>query len=46
MRDGALALELLTATATVRGRAYDVVTHQQAAIPEQLLASTAVGPKH
>jgi hypothetical protein len=34
---------LRTATATtVQGRAYDVVAHQQAAMPEQLLASPAV----
>ncbi|MGV9503620.1 hypothetical protein ACWDQ0_35675 [Streptomyces sp. NPDC003642] len=34
-----------TATATaVRGRAYDVVAHQQAAMPEQLLASEPATP--
>ncbi|GAA3920254.1 hypothetical protein GCM10023084_82530 [Streptomyces lacrimifluminis] len=36
-----------TATATaVRGRAYDVVAHQQAAMPEQLLAPAAADPEH
>ncbi|MFE3995147.1 MobF family relaxase [Streptomyces goshikiensis] len=36
-----------TATATaVRGRAYDVVAHQQAAMPELLLAPAAADPEH
>ncbi|MGY0071912.1 hypothetical protein ACWZEH_35295 (plasmid) [Streptomyces sp. QTS137] len=34
-----------TTTARVRGRAYDVVAHQQAAIPEQLLAPAAADPE-
>ncbi|MFJ3594673.1 MobF family relaxase [Streptomyces sp. NPDC090082] len=39
--------ELRTATATaVRGRAYDVVAHQQAAMPEQLLAPEPADPEH
>ncbi|MEV5434371.1 hypothetical protein [Streptomyces sp. NPDC052701] len=38
--------QLRTTTATaVRGRAYDVVAHQQAAMPEQL-ASPAADPEH
>ncbi|MFF2570973.1 hypothetical protein [Streptomyces sp. NPDC058084] len=37
--------KLRTTTATaVRGRAYDVVTHQQAAMPEQLLAPEPADP--
>ncbi|MFB0620289.1 MobF family relaxase [Streptomyces sp. AGS-58] len=35
-----------TTTAAVRGRAYDVVAHQQAAMPEQLLAAPAADPEH
>ncbi|MFH8293018.1 hypothetical protein [Streptomyces sp. NPDC018059] len=36
-----------TATATaMRGRAYDVVAHQQAAMPEQLLAPEPADPEH
>lgn len=36
-----------TTTATaVRGRAYDVVAHQQAAMPEQLLAPERSGPEN
>ncbi|MFD9434158.1 hypothetical protein [Streptomyces sp. NPDC060002] len=36
-----------TATATaVRGPAYDVVAHQQAAMPEKLLAPAAADPEH
>ncbi|MEV0126629.1 hypothetical protein AB0I16_34660 [Streptomyces sp. NPDC050703] len=31
-------------TTTVRGRAYDIVTHQQAAMPEQLLAPESADP--
>lgn len=37
-------LRTTTATAT-RGRAYDVVAHQQAAMPEQLLAPELAGPE-
>ncbi|MFF7342049.1 MobF family relaxase [Streptomyces sp. NPDC008163] len=45
---GAVVREKLrTATATaVRGRAYDVVAHQQAAMPEQLLAPEPADPEH
>ncbi|MFJ2591271.1 hypothetical protein [Streptomyces sp. NPDC087538] len=45
---GAVVREKLrtTTTAAVRGRAYDGVTHQQAAIPEQLLAPPAAGVEH
>ncbi|MFI1510245.1 MobF family relaxase [Streptomyces sp. NPDC020597] len=45
---GAVVREKLrTATATaVRGRAYDVVAHQQAAMPEQLLAPQPADPEH
>ncbi|WP_331762479.1 MobF family relaxase [Streptomyces sp. NBC_01508] len=44
---GAVVREKLrTTTATaVRGRAYDVARHQQAAMPEQLLAPPAAGPE-
>lgn len=45
---GAVVREKLrntTATA-VRGRAYDVVAHQQAAMPEQLLAPELADPEH
>ncbi|WP_237773335.1 hypothetical protein [Streptomyces luteocolor] len=39
--------EKLRTTATaVRGRAYDVVAHQQAAMPEQLLAPEPADPEH
>jgi hypothetical protein len=39
--------KLRTTTATaVRGRAYDVVAHQQAAMPEQLLAPEPADPEH
>ncbi|MFG3042879.1 MobF family relaxase [Streptomyces sp. NPDC048330] len=39
--------KLRTTTATVaRGRAYDVVAHQQAAMPEQLLPPAAADPEH
>ncbi|MFF1341900.1 MobF family relaxase [Streptomyces sp. NPDC058290] len=43
---GAVVREKLrtTTTAAVRGRAYDVVAHQQAAMPGQLLASPAADP--
>ncbi|MEU1558533.1 MobF family relaxase [Streptomyces scabiei] len=44
---GAVVREKLRTTATaVRGRAYDVVAHQQAAMPEQLLAPPAADPEH
>ncbi|MEU9983613.1 hypothetical protein [Streptomyces sp. NPDC050856] len=45
---GAVVREKLrTTTATaVRGRAYDLVAHQQAAMPEQLLASEPADPEH
>ncbi|MGW1169112.1 hypothetical protein [Streptomyces sp. NPDC002550] len=33
-------------TTVARGRAYDVVVHQQAAMPEQLLALPAADPEH
>ncbi|MFF1465746.1 hypothetical protein [Streptomyces sp. NPDC058330] len=35
-----------TTAAAVRGRAYDVVAHQQAAMPEQLLAPEPADPEH
>ncbi|MFJ9312364.1 hypothetical protein [Streptomyces cyaneofuscatus] len=35
-----------TAAAAVRGRAYDVVAHQQAAMPEQLLPPEPADPEH
>lgn len=38
--------KLRTTTAAVRGRAYDVVTHQQAAMPEQLLSPPAADSEH
>ncbi|MEU3434245.1 MobF family relaxase [Streptomyces sp. NPDC006863] len=39
--------QLRTTTATaVRGQAYDVVAHQQAAMPEQLLGPAAADPEH
>jgi hypothetical protein len=39
--------QLRTTTATaVRGRPYDVVAHQQAAMPEQLLAPEPADPEH
>ncbi|WP_399919904.1 hypothetical protein [Streptomyces kanamyceticus] len=44
---GAVVREKLRTTATaVRGRAYDVVAHQQAAMPEQLLAPEPADPEH
>ncbi|MDN3264062.1 hypothetical protein QWJ26_30470 [Streptomyces sp. CSDS2] len=45
---GAVVREQLRATTatTVRGRAYDVVAHQQAAMPEQLLAPLAAEAEH
>ncbi|OEJ35294.1 hypothetical protein BGK67_31935 [Streptomyces subrutilus] len=43
---GAVVREKLrTTTPAVRGRAYDVVAHQQAAMPEQLLAPAAADPE-
>ncbi|WP_232791254.1 hypothetical protein [Streptomyces kanasensis] len=42
---GAVVRERLRTTA-VRGRAYDVVAHQQAAMPEQLLAPEPADPEH
>ncbi|WP_186784524.1 MobF family relaxase [Streptomyces sp. CBG33] len=38
--------QLRTTTTAVRGRAYDVVAHQQAAMPEQLLAPEPADPEH
>ncbi|MFE5998850.1 hypothetical protein ACFQ6C_18555 [Streptomyces sp. NPDC056454] len=39
--------QLRTTTASaLRGRAYDVVAHQQAAMPEQLLAPEPADPEH
>ncbi|MHC6630335.1 hypothetical protein ACYTFC_30290 [Streptomyces globosus] len=39
--------KLRTTTATaVRGRAYDAVAHQQAVMPEQLLAPESADPEH
>ncbi|MFB6654091.1 hypothetical protein ACFCZ4_32720 [Streptomyces microflavus] len=45
---GAVVREQLRATTAtaVRGRAYDVVVHQQAAMPEQLLAPEPAAPEH
>ncbi|MEG8281003.1 MobF family relaxase [Streptomyces sp. AHA2] len=45
---GAVVREKLhtTTAAAVRGRAYDVVAHQQAAMPEQLLAPEPADPEH
>ncbi|MCL7382223.1 MobF family relaxase [Streptomyces sp. 35G-GA-8] len=46
---GAVVREKLRATATanaVRGRAYDVTAHQQAAVPEQLLAHPHTEAEH
>ncbi|MFE9700603.1 MobF family relaxase [Streptomyces sp. NPDC006270] len=45
---GAVVREQLRATTAtaVRGRAYDVVAHQQAAMPEQLLAHEPADPEH
>jgi hypothetical protein len=42
---GAVVREKLRTTAA-RGRAYDVVAHQQAAMPEQLLTLPAADPEH
>ncbi|MFJ5535434.1 hypothetical protein [Streptomyces sp. NPDC093261] len=43
---GAVLREKLRTTVAARGRAYDVVAHQQAAMPEQLLALPAADPEH
>ncbi|MER6345337.1 hypothetical protein ACWC10_35235 [Streptomyces sp. NPDC001595] len=43
---GAVVREKLRTTTAVRGRAYDVVAHQQAAMPEQLLAPGPADPEH
>ncbi|MFJ1804051.1 MobF family relaxase [Streptomyces sp. NPDC088180] len=45
---GAVVREQMRATTAtaVRGRAYDVVAHQQAAMPEQLLAPEPADPEH
>ncbi|MFJ8697017.1 MobF family relaxase [Streptomyces roseolilacinus] len=43
---GAMVREKLRTTTVVRGRAYDVVAHQQAAMPEQLLAPEPADPEH
>ncbi|MFD8391086.1 hypothetical protein ACFV2N_18275 [Streptomyces sp. NPDC059680] len=44
---GAVLREKLRTTVTaVRGRAYEVVAHQQAAVPEQLIAPPAADPEH
>ncbi|MDX3481995.1 MobF family relaxase, partial [Streptomyces scabiei] len=47
LADAVVREKLRTTTATrVRGRAYDVVAHQQAAMPEQLLTPPAADPEH
>ncbi|WP_285440119.1 MobF family relaxase [Streptomyces sp. ISL-24] len=43
---GAVVREKLRTTVAARGRAYDVIAHQQAAMPEQLLAPPAADPEH
>ncbi|MGR6968031.1 hypothetical protein ACU639_00060 [Streptomyces cynarae] len=43
---GAVVREKLRTTVAARGQAYDVIAHQQAAMPEQLLASPAADPEH
>ncbi|MEU5200999.1 MobF family relaxase [Streptomyces scabiei] len=43
---GAVVREKLRTATAVRGRAYDVVAHQQAAMPEQLLAPQPADPEH
>ncbi|MER6736492.1 MobF family relaxase [Streptomyces puniciscabiei] len=44
---GAVLREKLRTTGTAaRGRAYDVVAHQQAAMPEELLAPRPANPEH
>ncbi|MEU1663864.1 hypothetical protein ABZ547_09620, partial [Streptomyces sparsogenes] len=44
--DSLLFLVKLRSTVATRGRAYDVVAHQQAAMPEQLLAPEPADPEH
>ncbi|MCX4852110.1 hypothetical protein [Streptomyces sp. NBC_00893] len=41
---GAAVREKLRTTTAARGRAYDVLAHQQATMPQQLLAPTAADP--
>ncbi|MFJ2307561.1 MobF family relaxase [Streptomyces sp. NPDC087787] len=43
---GAAVHEKLRSTVATRGRAYDVTRHQQAAMPEQLLAPPAADAEH
>ncbi|MYS40670.1 relaxase domain-containing protein [Streptomyces sp. SID5998] len=43
---GAAVREKLRATVATRGRAYDVVRHQQAVMPEQLLGPEPADPEH
>ncbi|MFB7937872.1 MobF family relaxase [Streptomyces sp. NPDC056049] len=43
---GAVVRQKLRTATAVRGRAYDVVAHQQAAMPEQLLAPKPADPAH
>ncbi|WP_225828290.1 hypothetical protein [Streptomyces naphthomycinicus] len=43
---GATVREQLRSTVATRGRAYDVAWHQQAAMPEQLLALKLADPAH
>ncbi|WP_432020288.1 MobF family relaxase [Streptomyces sp. 1222.5] len=43
---GAVVREQLRTATAVRGRGYDVVAHQQAAMPEQLLAPEPAAPEH
>lgn len=43
---GAVVREKLRTTTAVWGRAYDVARHQQAAMPEQLLAPEPADPEH
>ncbi|MFD8395385.1 hypothetical protein ACFV2N_40900 [Streptomyces sp. NPDC059680] len=38
--------KLRTTVTAARGRAYYVIAHQQAAMPEQLLATPAASPGH
>ncbi|MFE9253511.1 hypothetical protein [Streptomyces sp. NPDC007088] len=43
---GAAVRETPRAIVATRGRAYDVVAHQQAAMPEQLLGPEPADPEH
>ncbi|GHA67431.1 MULTISPECIES: hypothetical protein [Streptomyces] len=43
---GAAVREKLRSTVATRGRVYDVARHQQAAMPEQLLAPEPADPEH